>query len=44
MTKILHVGDAAPEVTLPDQDEQPVAFAALWHAQPTVLVFLRHFG
>ena len=44
MPEILRVGDQAPDVTLLDADEQAVALAALWQAQPTVLVFLRHFG
>jgi len=38
------VGALAPDVTLPDQDGAPVAFSALWARQPTVFVFLRHFG
>lgn len=44
MTKILQIGDQAPNVTLPNQDGQAVSLASLWQAQPTVLVFLRHFG
>jgi len=40
----LVVGGLAPDVTLPDQDGAPVAFSALWARQPTVFVFLRHFG
>ena len=38
------VGAQAPDATLPDQDGAPVAFSALWARQPTVFVFLRHFG
>ena len=38
------VGALAPDVTLPDQDGVAVAFSALWARQPTVFVFLRHFG
>jgi len=38
------IGGLAPDVTLPDQDGAPVAFSALWARQPTVFVFLRHFG
>ncbi len=41
---MLNVGDAAPPLTLPDQDGNPVALADRWQAQPTMLVFLRHFG
>ena len=44
MTKILQIGDPAPDVTLLDYQEQMVSLAALWQAQPTMLVFLRHFG
>ncbi len=38
------VGGQAPDATLPDQDGVLVTFAALWARQPTVFVFLRHFG
>jgi peroxiredoxin len=41
---MLKVDAAAPALTLPDQDGNPVALADLWQAQPTMLVFLRHFG
>ena len=44
MPNILRVGDQAPDVTLVDADEHDASLAALWQAQPTVLVFLRHFG
>ena len=40
----LQKGDLAPNLTLPDQDDQAHALADFWHAQPTMLVFLRHFG
>jgi cytochrome oxidase Cu insertion factor (SCO1/SenC/PrrC family) len=43
-SNMLNVGEPAPEVTLPDQDGRAVALASLWRQQPTVLVFLRHFG
>ena len=41
---MLQVGEPAPDVTLPDQDGRDVALASLWQQQPTMLVFLRHFG
>jgi hypothetical protein len=31
-------------VTLPDQNDERYRLGDLWHEQPTVLVFLRHFG
>lgn len=37
----LEVGEAAPEFTLPDQDERPVSLAELCKDQRVVLVFYR---
>ncbi len=44
MTNIIKVGGDAPEATLRDHEGNSVALADLWRAQPTLLVFLRHFG
>jgi peroxiredoxin len=41
---MLKVGDPAPDVVLTDLDGREVALASLWQQQPTLLVFLRHFG
>lgn len=41
---LLGVGDAAPDCTLPDQDDAPQALANFWHERPTIFVWLRHFG
>ena len=38
------VGDAAPDIRLRDADDHEVQLAAYWQRQPTVLVFVRHFG
>lgn len=40
----LAVGDPAPDATLPDEDGNEVALSNYWRRQPTVLVFVRHFG
>jgi peroxiredoxin len=40
----LQPGDLAPDLTLPDQDGQAHTLADFWRDQPTMLVFLRHFG
>ena len=44
MANSIGVGREAPEATLRDQDGHEVTLASLWQAQPTMLVFLRHFG
>ena len=36
--------DALAEITLPDQDEQPVRLRDLWREGPAVIVWLRQFG
>lgn len=38
------VGAPAPDLTLLDQDGHDVALSSFWRRQPTVFVFLRHFG
>lgn len=38
------VGDAAPDVTLRDEDGGNAQLSDYWQHQPTVLVFVRHFG
>ena len=42
--KELGVGDLAPDLSLLDADEQPVALSSLWKRRPLALIFLRHFG
>ena len=44
MADSLLLGTPAPEATLRDHAGAEVALSALWQAQPTLLVFLRHFG
>lgn len=38
------VGDAAPDVTLRDEDGGNAHLSDYWQQQPTVMVFVRHFG
>jgi peroxiredoxin len=38
------VGDAAPDVTLRDENGEAAALSVYWQRQPAVLVFVRHFG
>ena len=40
----VRVGAAAPDVTLQDADGAERSLSSYWVAQPTVLVFVRHFG
>ena len=40
-TRALQVGDAAPDVTLPDAMGRPVRLAELWQRGPLVLIFYR---
>ncbi len=40
----LNLGDPAPDLTLPNQDGEVVAFSQCWQQMPTAFVFLRHFG
>ncbi len=40
----LAVGDAAPDLTLRDEDGQETTLAAFWRQRATALVFIRHFG
>ncbi|MBV9787422.1 MAG: redoxin domain-containing protein [Chloroflexi bacterium] len=40
----VEVGDVAPDVTLRDEDGADAQLSAYWQHQPTVLVFVRHFG
>jgi len=40
----LAVGDPAPDLELLDSEERTVRLSSYWRRQPTVVVFLRHFG
>jgi peroxiredoxin len=40
----LKIGDAAPDVPVVNADGDTLALSAVWTDQPSVLVFLRHFG
>lgn len=40
----LAAGDLAPDLSLLDADERPVALSSLWKGKPLALIFLRHFG
>lgn len=41
---LLSVGDAAPDLTLPDELQRPVRLSELWQRHPLALVFVRHSG
>ncbi len=41
---LLSVGDAAIDVTLPDELDRSIRLSAMWQRQPIVLVFVRHSG
>ena len=43
-TMTMSVGDHAPDVTLPDDHNQPTRLSELWQRQPIALVFVRHSG
>jgi hypothetical protein len=36
--------ESLSEITLPDQDGEPVRLGDLWSDGPAVLVWLRHYG
>jgi len=38
------VGSPAPDLALLDAEERTVHLSDFWRRQPTVVVFLRHFG
>jgi hypothetical protein len=40
----LSVGATAPDLSITTVTHQHVALSQLWHHQPIVLAFLRHFG
>lgn len=40
----LAVGDPAPDLALLDAEERTQRLSERWRRQPTVVVFLRHFG
>lgn len=44
MKQGIQVGQAAPNVTLPDDSGDSVALSSLWQGQPLLVAFLRHFG
>ncbi len=41
---LFDVGDAAPDVTIRDEDGNQVQLATFWQQQPVALVFVRHYG
>lgn len=43
-TQLVEVSDIAPDVTLRDEDGADAQLSTYWQQQPTVLVFVRHFG
>lgn len=43
-SNLLSVGDAAIDVTLPDELDRPIRLSEKWQRQPIVLVFVRHSG
>ncbi len=43
-SSIVEPGQPAPDVTLRNGDDQPVALSSFWIQRPTALVFVRHFG
>jgi len=38
------VGAPAPDLEFLDSEERTVRLSSYWRRQPTVVVFLRHFG
>jgi hypothetical protein len=36
--------EALADVTLPDQDDNPVRLGDLWADRPAALIWLRHYG
>jgi len=32
------------EIVLSDADERPVRLGSMWESQPSVIIFLRHYG
>lgn len=40
----VQAGDLAPDAVLRDEDGNEIALSAFWQRQPTVLVFVRHYG
>lgn len=40
----LEVGSRAPDLSLLGPDEEEVRLSRYWREQPTVVLFLRHFG
>jgi len=38
------IGDAAPDLVLPDHSGQRMNLSQRWALRPLVLFFLRHFG
>lgn len=41
---VVGVGNAAPDVTIRDEDGNEVSLQSFWTQRPTALVFVRHFG
>ena len=42
--RTMAAGDAAPDLTLLDDQGQSVRLAELWRERPLVLLLVRHFG
>ena len=40
----ISIGDPAPDMTLPDDHNQPTRLSDLWQRHPIALVFVRHSG
>ena len=40
----LDVGSPAPDLSLLGPEDEEVRLSSYWQRQPTVVVFLRHFG
>ena len=40
----LQIGDAAPDLIVPDHLGQRMSLSQRWTVRPLVLLFLRHFG
>jgi peroxiredoxin len=40
----LAIGDRAPDVELSDHEGHAIRLSSVWQSQPSVLLFVRHFG
>jgi peroxiredoxin len=41
---LFKTGEAAPDITLLDENGQQIQLASLWQQKPTLLTFIRHYG